>query len=115
MSRCAVLLIIKDQKQHYTWIKHFDRFMFNQTKYEHRKYFCRYLARKKFYSIIYQTVLLLTECKPSKCQKKCSVVKFKNYHKKLPVPFVIYADFEALTQKMDSCQPNDKTSYLEKY
>ena len=39
-----------------------------------------------------------------KMPKKNSFVKFENFHKQLPVPFVIYADFEAITQKIDSCQ-----------
>ena len=42
-------------------------------------------------------------------------MKFNNFQKQLPVPFVIYADFEAITQKIDSCQPNDEKSYTEKY
>ena len=32
-----------------------------------------------------------------------SSVQFKNFHKQLPAPFVIHADFKALTQKIDSC------------
>ena len=27
------------------------------------------------------------------------MIHFKNYHKQLPVPFVIYADFEAITKR----------------
>ena len=42
-------------------------------------------------------------------------MKFNNFHKQLRVPFVIYADFEAITQKIDSCQPNDEKSYTERY
>ena len=42
-------------------------------------------------------------------------VQFKNFHKQLPAPFVIYVDFEALTQKIDSCQPDDNKAYTEKY
>ena len=47
--------------------------------------------------------------------KKGSSVKFENFHNQLQVPFVIYADFEAITQKIDSCQPNDNKSYSERY
>ena len=47
--------------------------------------------------------------------KKGSSVKFNNFHKQLPVPSVIYADFEGITQKIDSCQPNDENSYTERY
>ena len=56
------------------------------------------------------------EHKGLKCQpmmKKC--LKFDGFKKKLPVPFVIYADFEAITEKIDSCQPNDNKSYTEAY
>ena len=31
------------------------------------------------------------------------------------VPFVIYADFEAVTEKIDSVTPNPEKSYTEKY
>ena len=31
------------------------------------------------------------------------------------VPFVIHADFEAITEKIDSCTPNPEKSYNEKY
>jgi len=50
-----------------------------------------------------------------KCPKKGSAITFKNYHKQLPVPFVIYADFEAITQTIDSCQLNDENSFSERY
>ena len=47
--------------------------------------------------------------------EKGDKVYFKNYHKQLPVPFVIYADFEALTEKIQGCQPNNEKSYTEAY
>ena len=37
-----LLLIMEDEKQHYVWIKDFNRFMYNQSKHQHRKHFCRY-------------------------------------------------------------------------
>ena len=44
-----------------------------------------------------------------------SKVFFHNYQKRLPVPFVIYADFEALTRKIDSCSPRGDKSYTQAY
>ena len=44
-----------------------------------------------------------------------SRVKFMNFHKQLAVPFVIYSDFEALTEKLHSCKPNDDKSCTEAY
>ena len=40
---------------------------------------------------------------------------FKGYHKQLKVLFAIYADFESLTAKIDSAQPNPEKSSTEKY
>ena len=39
----------------------------------------------------------------------------KNSSKSMRVPFVIYADFEPITEKIDSCAPNPEKSYTEKY
>ena len=47
--------------------------------------------------------------------EKGDKVYFKNHHKQLPVPFAIYADFEALTEKIQGCQPNNEKSYTEAY
>ncbi|XP_068707688.1 uncharacterized protein [Montipora foliosa] len=47
--------------------------------------------------------------------KDDNILKFNNFHKQLPVPFVIYADFEAITEKIHGCQPNDDKSYTEAY
>ena len=44
-----------------------------------------------------------------------NILKFNNFHKQQPVPFVIYADFEAITEKISGCQPNNDKSYTEAY
>ena len=51
-----------------------------------------------------------------------NILKFNNFHKQLPVPFVIYADFEAITRKVQGCEQSeemknekDKRSYTEAY
>ena len=47
--------------------------------------------------------------------KKNNILKFENYHKQLQVPFVIYADFETITKKIDGCGQNKEKSYTEAY
>ena len=47
--------------------------------------------------------------------KNNNILKFNNFHKQQAVPFVIYADFEAITEKIQGCQPNDKKSFTEAY
>ena len=43
------------------------------------------------------------------------MLKFNNFHKQQAVPFVIYADFKAITKKVQGCKPNDDKSYTEAY
>ena len=47
--------------------------------------------------------------------KPNTMLYFKNYHKKLPIPFVVYADFECFTKPMNTCSPNPKDSYNYNY
>ena len=42
-------------------------------------------------------------------------IRFKNYDKQLPIPFVIYADFECFTKPMSSCSPNPEDSFTYNY
>ena len=51
-----------------------------------------------------------------------NILKLNNFHKQLPVPLVIYADFEAITKKVQGCKQSDemekekeKRSYTEAY
>ena len=37
-----------------------------------------------------------------------NILKFINFHKQLPVPFVIYADFEAITKKVQGCRLSEE-------
>ena len=46
---------------------------------------------------------------------KNKFIHFKNYYKQLPIPFVVYADFECFTKPMNSCSPNPKDSYNYNY
>ena len=40
---------------------------------------------------------------------------FQNYFKQLPIPFVVYADFECFTKPMNTCSPNPEDSYTYSY
>ena len=51
-----------------------------------------------------------------------NILKFNNFHKQLPVPFVIHADSEAITKKVQGCKQSEemgkekeKRSYTEAY
>ena len=46
---------------------------------------------------------------------KGTMLKFKNYHRRERVPFIVYADFECFIKPIQSCDPDDKESYTEQY
>ena len=115
-----LLLVTKDENKHYVLIKDFNKFMYNQTKHKERKHFCmhclqcfsseRVLNNHKDICIKIngtQAVNMPT--------KDNNILKFNNFHKQQPVPFVIYADFEAVTEKVQGCQQNNESSYTEAY
>ena len=114
-----LLLITEGENKHYVLIKDFNKFMFNQTKHEHRKYFCMYclqcFSREDVLTEHNNNCISINGKQAINMPEKGDKVFFKNYHKQLPVPFVIYADFEALTEKIQGCQPNNEKSYTETY
>ena len=115
-----LFLFSKDGKQHYSLIKNFSRLVRSQiTKDTTRKlYFC-----KKCLSHYTKEDLLekhISYCGKNetvavKMPTKNSILKFQNYYKKFPVPFVIYADFEYFTIPVNTCQPNPDKSYSKSY
>ena len=109
----------KEYKQHYVYIKDFNRLNFNVTKHEHKKYFCQRCIQP-FYSeddleAHKGDCLIINGTQRIEMPKPGSKVQFHNYQNQLPAPFVIYADFEALTRKIDSCSQRGDKSYTQAY
>ena len=109
----------REYKQHYVYIKDFNRLNFNVTKHEHKKYFCQRCIQP-FYSeddleAHKGDCLIINGTQRIEMPQPGSKVFFNNYQNQLPVPFVIYADFEALTRKIDSCSPRGDKSYTQAY
>ena len=115
-----LLLITEDNNQHYVFIKDFNRFMFNQTKHEHRKHFCMHCLQ------CFSSEEVLNNHKDNCIQvngtqavkmpeKNKNILKFNNFSKQQPIPFVIYAYFEAITEKISNHQQNNDKSYTEAY
>ena len=97
-----LLLITKDEKRHYILIKDFNRFMYNKSKHKERKHFCMYcLQCFSSESILVKHVnncLTINGSQAINMPKQGdNILKFNNFHKQLPVLFVIYSDFEAIT------------------
>ena len=114
-----LLLITEGENKHYVLIKDFNKFMFRQTKHEHKKHFCMYclqcFSREDVLTKHINNCISINGKQAINMPENGDKVYFKNHHKQLPVPFVIYADFEAITEKIHGCQPNNEKSYTEAY
>ena len=114
-----LLLIAQGGNQHYCVIKNRSSLLNNQaTKHEHRRYYClrclngfdsvEKLNLHKGYCQKHNPVKVAMPAQGTK-------IEFRNYDRSMRVPFVIYADFEAFTEQLDSCQPNPDYSYINQY
>ena len=50
-----------------------------------------------------------------KMTKVTNFVKFENLHRQLPVPFVIHADFEAITEELEETEDSTESAKAEEY
>ena len=122
-----LLLITKDEKKHYVLIKDFNAFMYNQSKHKERKQLCMYclqcFSSKRILANHVNNCLTINGAQAINMPKQGeNILKFNNFHKQLPVPFVIYADFEAITKKVQGCKQSKEMekdkgarSYMEAY
>ena len=115
-----LLLITEDEKKHYVLIKDFNAFMYNQSKHKERKHFCMYclqcFSSERILTNHVNNCLIINGAQAINMPKQGeNILKFNNFHKQQAVPFVIYADFEAITEKINGCKPNNDKSYTEAY
>ena len=115
-----LFLIEKDGKSHYTLIKNFHRLIKSQKTRSHNGKL--FICKRCFWHFSKEELLdkHLEYCSNNKTAvvtmpKPNTYLHFKNYYKQLPVPFVVYADFECFTKPMSSCSPNPKDSYNYNY
>ena len=115
-----LLLITENENKHYVLIEDFNRFMFNQTKHKESKHFCMHCLQ------CFSSERVLNDHRDNCIQlngeqavkmpnKDNNILKYNNFHKQQPIPFVIYVDFEAITEKISGCKPNNDKSYTEAY
>ena len=93
--------------------------MYNQTEHKEKKHFCKSclqcFSSERVLNNHTPTCLTINGEQAIKMPDKGSKVKFTNYNKQLEAPFVIYADFEAITEKIDTTRPSPNSSSTTKY
>lgn len=110
------LLMLKNaETNHFCLIKNLNALLSSLTKHKGQMYYCNYCLQRFTTKLILQNHVKC--CKTHDPQKITypsednKWLEFKNYYYQLPVPFVIYADFEALLFKIDTVENNPSTSH----
>ena len=114
-----LLLISDDEKNHYVYIKNFNRFMYRKTRNKNKKHFCMHCLQcfsKEEILLKHKEVCIEINGEQSiKMPEVGSKIEFKNYNKQMQAPFVIYADFEAITEPIHGCNQSNQQSFTEAY
>ena len=120
-QRINIMIIEESGRTHYVWVNHFSRLLASQHKSTNHKYYCeRCLIGYSRKDLLEQHIV---ECKginerairiemPTKRNK---FVKFQNHkNQKKKAPWVIYADFESNTTKIEGPTQNTNKSFTQK-
>ncbi|PFX14621.1 hypothetical protein AWC38_SpisGene21206 [Stylophora pistillata] len=113
-----LLLICDGEKTHYCLIKSLSRLIScDLSKKKSKKFLCRrclnYFGSQKLLDT-HDELCRDHDAVREKMPDKESFLYFKNHHKKMDMPFVIYADFESIIKPLHTCQPNPDDCYTEK-
>ena len=115
-----LFLYEEDGKYHYSLIKSFSRLFRSQitSRTNGKIHICKRCFSHFSKEELFQRHIEYCSSNESvvvKMPAKNSKLGFKNYFKKLPIPFVVYADFECFTKSIETCNPNPNESYTQDY
>jgi len=116
VPRINLMLIEDGEKSHYTYVRRLSALLHGQSKHGGVKHFCERCLHG------YKTAELLERHKPE-CMGQLkrptrtelpkedeNKVRFKNHHKQMKAPFVVYADFESLIRKIRGCAKENQVT-----
>ena len=111
-----LFLFEKEGKYHYSLIKSFSRLFRSQitSRTNGRIHICKRCFSHFSKEELFQKHIEYCSSNESvvvKMPPKNTNLGFRNYFKKLPIPFVVYADFECFTKSLETCKPNPAGSY----
>ena len=115
-----LFLYEEDGKYHYSLIKSFSRLFRSQitSRTNGKIYICKRCFTHYSKEELFQKHIEYCSKNESVCVKmppRNTKLSFNNGYKQLPIPFVVYADFECFTKPMNTCSSNPEDSYNYNY
>ena len=123
-----LLVTSNSETNHYVWIRDFNKLCYNITKCKTKKFFCKHCiqhfpSQERLEKHLLDCIVL-TECQAIDMPPEGEVIKFKSFRETVKIPFVIYADLEAILEKLTSdmqdsdisaSEEQEKTKKLQKH
>ena len=111
------MLITKSTIFHYCYIKSLSRLLYSQQHSEgHHYHYCVRCLQGFSSQAVFQkhrTLCRGVSSRPTRIdmpEKDKNTLKFQNYQRQMKAPYVIYADFESIIEKYDTCIPPTERS-----
>ena len=119
LHKIKLLLMSEEEKTHYCLIKDFGKLVSTQSNNHKGKV---YICERCINPFTTENALkehekhcTNEECVHLKMPRPGSTISFKHFGKSQRVPFIIYADLEALLKPISTCEPNPEISSTTKY
>ena len=117
-AKCHVdlLRIDEDDISHYVYVKDCSRLLNSQkSKFRNKSYFCKYchngFGTQELLNKHYEKGCMEVEGQQIEMPTPNEKLKFKHHFKKLRCPFVVYADFECLTEELKKPEGDEIKTY----
>ncbi|CAB4002301.1 Hypothetical predicted protein, partial [Paramuricea clavata] len=114
----TLLLISKDERNHYVLVKDFNKLLHSYTKDNHKKHFCvscfQNFRSEEFLQKHRKDCLIINGKQAVRMPVEGTTVDFKNHKNQLFAPFVIYSDFECILSPTEY-KSGDHTKVIQKH
>ena len=118
--RINLMITKQGDNTHYSWVKRLTALLYDQNRHnESKNFFERCLhgySRKELLERHKPECkgLLKSPTRTEMLKEEENKMSFTNYHKQMKVPYVIYADFECVLEKIEGSEPSPDKSFTVK-
>jgi len=120
IPRINLMITKQGDNTHYSYVKRLTPLLYDQSKNSNSKHFCeRCLHGYKRKDLLERHKpeckgLLKSPTRREMLKEGENKMAFANYHKQMNAPYVVYADFECVLEKIAGCKPPQDESFTVK-
>jgi len=120
IARINLMITKQGDNTHYSYVKRLTALPYDQNRHSDSKHFCErclhgYLRRELLERHKPECKgLLKSPTRTEMLQEEENKMSFTNQHKQMKMPYVIYADFECVLEKIAGSEPSQDTSFTVK-